>query len=75
MKFLENVDGTAKHKGQLKQEEANSQKLLGLKECRLYFVRLGEPLQNFKQRVIRMGFSFRRIIWLWYRGRNGEGQD
>lgn len=72
---LENMDGTTKHKRQLKQEKANPQKLLGLEECRVYFVRLGEPLKNFKQRVIRIGVSFRRIILSVVQGNRWTGQD
>ena len=49
MRFLENMDRTVKHKEQLRQEEANPQRLLGLEECRLYFIWLEEPLLNFKQ--------------------------
>ena len=74
MRFSENMDGTAKHQRQLKQEKAKPQKLLGREEeCRLYFLRLGELLKNFKQRVIRIGFSSRSIILAVCVGEEADG--
>ena len=80
MRFSENMDGKVKDKGQLKQEEARRSKkkpiprnLLGLKEFRLYLVRLGEPVNNFKWRVIRIVFSVRRIVLAAVQGKQWRG--
>ena len=49
--------------------------LLGLKEFRFYFTRLGDPLKIFKLKIIQIGVTFEESFWLQFRGRNGQGQD
>ena len=47
--------------------------LLGLKEFRFYFTRLGDPLKIFKLRIIKIGVTFGGIILATVQGKKWTG--
>lgn len=47
--------------------------LLGLKELRFYFTRLGDPLKIFKLKIIKIGVTFGGIILATVQGKKWTG--